>query len=70
MTDAGISAMGAGCGQLQSISLGDCTLLTDAGVSALVAGCGQLQSINLSYCGKVTDACISALCHINICRRL
>ena len=47
MTDAGISALGAGCGQLQSIDLGDCEKDTDAGISALGAGCGQLQSIDL-----------------------
>ena len=48
MTDAGISALGAGCGQLQSISLVGCKEVTDAGVSALGAGCSQLQSINLT----------------------
>ena len=57
VTDAGvsalgagcISALGAGCGQLQSIHLGDCDKVTDAGVSALGAGCGQLQSIDLVH---------------------
>ena len=47
MTDAGVSALGAGCGQLQSIDLSYCPMVTDAGISALGAGCGQLQSINL-----------------------
>ena len=56
MTDAGISALGAGCGQLQSINLSDCDKLTDAGISALGAGCGQLQSIYLADCYQVTDA--------------
>ena len=45
VTDAGISALGAGCGQLQSINLGSCNAVTDAGVSVLGAGCGQLRSI-------------------------
>ena len=47
VTDAGVSALGAGCGQLQSINLLSCCMVTDAGVSALAAGCGQLQSIDL-----------------------
>ena len=59
--DTGVSALGAGCGQLQSINLGGCRLVTDAGVSALGAGCGQLQSINLGGCRQVTDVGVSAL---------
>ena len=55
MTDAGISALGAGCGQLQRIDLFFCYKVTDAGISALGAGCGQLQSIDLMCCDKVTD---------------
>jgi hypothetical protein len=35
MTDAGESALGTGCGQLQSIDLEGCRLVTLAGVSAL-----------------------------------
>ena len=35
VTDAGVSALGAGCGQLQSINLSYCDQVTDAGVSAL-----------------------------------
>jgi Leucine Rich repeat len=35
VTDAGISALGAGCSQLQSIDLSGCRKVTDAGVSAL-----------------------------------
>ena len=46
MTDAGISALGAGCGQLQSINLSCCSKVTDAGIIALGAGCGLLQSTN------------------------
>ena len=42
MTDAGISALGGGCGQLQSIYLYGCDKVTDAGISALGAGCSQL----------------------------
>ena len=47
MTDAGIIALGAGCGQLLSIDLYSCDQVTDAGIIALGAGCGLLQSINL-----------------------
>ena len=42
MTDAGVTALSHGCGQLQSINLVGCYELTDAGVIALDAGCGQL----------------------------
>ena len=35
VTDAGVSALVAGCGQLQSINLSHCIEVTDAGVSAL-----------------------------------
>ena len=35
MTDVGVSALGAGCGQLQSINLHGCSKVTDAGVSVL-----------------------------------
>ena len=59
--DTGVSALGAGCGQLLSINLGYCGKVTDASVSALGAGCGQLQSINLSYCCNLTDPGVSAL---------
>ena len=59
--DTGVSALGAGCGQLQSISLAGCCQVTDAGVSALGAGCGKLQSIYLIGCDKVTDTGVSAL---------
>ena len=59
--NAGVSASGAGCGQLQSIDLGGCCLVTDVGVLALGAGCGQLQSIDLAYCRMVTDVGVSAL---------
>ena len=61
MTDAGISALGTGCGQLQSINFAYCNKMTDAGISALGVGCGQLQSINFAGCNKVTDAGILAL---------
>ena len=47
--DTGVSALGAGCGQLQSINLGGCRQVTDAGVSGFGAGRDQLQSINLSF---------------------
>ena len=35
VTDADVSALGAGCGKLQIIVLTDCGKVTDAGVSAL-----------------------------------
>ena len=47
VTDAGISALVAGCGQLRSIDFAGCYEVTDAGISALGAGCGQLLSIDL-----------------------
>ena len=56
-----LSALSAGCCQLQSINLGGCSKVTDAGISALSAGCGQLKSVNLRCCLQVTDAGISAL---------
>ena len=68
MTDAGISALGAGCGKLQIINLSCCRKVTGAGVSALCAGCGQLQSIDLRGCRGVTDAGVLALGHIDIRR--
>ena len=71
MTDAGISALGAGCGQLQSINLRVCDKVRDAGVTALGAGCSQLQSINLEGCYKVTAIGLHALGlgHLEIIRR-
>ena len=63
MTDAGVVALGHGCGQLQSINLSSCWKVTDAGNIALGHGCGQLQSINLACCSKVTDAGVVALRH-------
>jgi hypothetical protein len=45
VTDAGLSALGTGCGQLRSIGLSYFDKVTDAGVLALGAGCGQLRSI-------------------------
>ena len=35
VTDAGIIALGAGCGKLQSINLADCVKVTDATKSLL-----------------------------------
>ena len=61
LTDAGVSALGAGCGQLQSIDLSYCCMVTDAGVLALVDRCSQLQRYNLTCCDKVTDAGLSLL---------
>ena len=61
MTDAGVSALAAGCRQLQGINLVYCKEVTDAGISALGAGCGQLQSFDLQGCNKVTYEGLSAL---------
>ena len=47
LTDAGVSALGAGCGLTQSIYISGCNKVTDAGMSVLGAGCGLLQYINL-----------------------
>ena len=66
MTDAGVIALGAGCGQLQRINLDGCDKVTDRGFRALGAGCGQLQSISLDGCHKVTGATVSLLSHIQI----
>ena len=44
MTDAGILALNAGCGQLQSINLSSCVKVTDAGIFAL--RCGKLKITN------------------------
>ena len=60
MTDAGVIALAAVCGNLQSIDLAGCDKVTDAGVVALGAGCGQLQHISLAFCDKVTDAGVIA----------
>ena len=38
VTDAGVSALGHGCGQLQSVDLSFCINVTDAGISALGHG--------------------------------
>ena len=61
MTDAGVTALGHGCSQLQSINLEGCAKVTGAGISALGQGCGQLQIVNIFRCGKVTDAGVIAL---------
>jgi Leucine Rich repeat len=45
LTDAGISVLVAGCGQLKRIFIEGCDKVTDAGVSALVAGRPQLRII-------------------------
>ena len=58
MTNVSISALGHGCGQLQSIG---CDKVTYVGVAALGHGCGQLQRINLEGCDKVADVGISVL---------
>ena len=63
VTDEGISALAAGCGQLLSINLAYYNEVTDAGFLALVAGCDQLHSINMEGCFHVTDAVILALGH-------
>ena len=49
MIDAGISALGAGYGQPQSIDLTRRSNVTDAGISALGAGCGQITNQRSRY---------------------
>ena len=56
-----MTALGAGCGKLQSINLWGCVQVTNAGVIAFGAGCGQLRRINVAGCNKVTDACLMSL---------
>ena len=56
-----VSALSAGCGQLQSIIVALCDKVTAAGISALGNGGGQLRSIDVRGCRKVTGAGISAL---------
>jgi hypothetical protein len=53
VTDAGVSALGRGCGQLECINLTGCIQVTDAGVSALGRVCRQLRSIDLRGCPQV-----------------
>ena len=47
MTDAGISALGHRCGQLQSINISYCVKVADEGISALGHGCGQPHIITV-----------------------
>ena len=61
VTDAGVIALGAFCGNLQSIDLARCEKVTDAGVVALSAVCGKLQYISLAFCDQLTDAGVIAL---------
>jgi hypothetical protein len=63
MTDGGISALEAGCGQLQSISLEGCNMVTDVGKLMLGVGCRQLQSVNFEGCDKVTHEGMSSMSH-------
>ena len=44
MKDAGLVALGHGCGQLQSIGLSNCNKVTDAGIVALGQSAAEDQS--------------------------
>ena len=61
VTDVGISKIGEGCPQLQSLNLYNCKEGTDVGITKIGEGCPQLQSLNLAFCSKVTDVGISKI---------
>ena len=61
ITDSGISKIGEGCPQLQSLNLYCCTEVTDVGITKIGEGCPQLQSLNLTYCSKVTDVGVAKI---------
>ena len=60
MTDVGITKIGEGCPQLQSLNLYYCSQVTDVGITKIGEGCPQLQSLNLSLC-SVTDVGVSKI---------
>ena len=47
VTDSGISKIGEGCLQLQSLYLEGCDQVTDVGILKIGEGCPQLQELNL-----------------------
>ena len=61
ITDSGISKIGEGCPQLQSLNLNFCSQVTDVGITKIVEGCPQLQSLNLCKCFYVTDVGITKI---------
>jgi hypothetical protein len=61
ITGEGVTALGHGCGQLQTIFLNDCSRITDIGLSALGRGCNHLLDIYLGGCTGITDIGKSAL---------
>jgi hypothetical protein len=56
-----VSALGPGCGQLQTINLRDCKGITELGVTALGQICGQLQSIGFACRRNITGIGVSVL---------
>ena len=61
MTDSGISKIGEGCPNLQSLDLSSCSQVTDVGILKIGEGCPQLQSLNLKECENVTDIGITKI---------
>jgi Leucine Rich repeat len=61
ITDIRISALGQGCGQLQTFIVRNCPGIIDIGISALGHGCSQLHTIDLSSCQGIADNGISTV---------
>ena len=61
ITDSGISKIGEGCPQLQSLNLDYCSQVTDVGITKIGEGCPQLQKLNLYRCSQVTDVGITKI---------
>jgi hypothetical protein len=52
----GVSALGHGCGQLESIDLSGCHGITGMRTSVLGRGCSRLRLINLYGCYGISDS--------------
>ena len=50
MTDEGVGKLAAGCPQLSSLYLEECSKVTDEGVGKLATGCPQLSLLDLRDC--------------------
>ena len=61
ITNVGITKIGEGCPQLQSLNLAYCVEVTDVGITKIGGGCSQLQSLNLQFCKEVTDVGITKI---------
>ena len=58
VTDVGITALGTGCGKLQSIDLSGCYMVTDAGVTACEIDVLQLTT-------SCTQRCDTYICYFS-----